>query len=70
VPGYGPGRRDTFSALSLNAAAADEGDTEELGDLLGLEDAAVEHPVDMEAVAQHWDELPHRAADPDPVLLR
>jgi DNA-directed RNA polymerase specialized sigma subunit len=60
VLGYGPGHRDTFSALSLNAPAGDEGDSEELGDLIGLEDAAVEHAVDMEAVAQHWDELPHR----------
>lgn len=50
---------DAFSALSLNAPAG-EGDSAELGDLLGLEDAALEHAVDMEAVAQHWDELPRR----------
>ena len=51
---------DAFSALSLNAPAGCEEDSAELGDLLGLEDAAVEHAVDMEAVAQHWDELPRR----------
>jgi RNA polymerase sigma-B factor len=51
---------DAFSALSLNAPAGYEEDSTELGDLLGLEDAAVEHAVDMEAVARHWDELPRR----------
>jgi RNA polymerase sigma-B factor len=52
---------DAFSTLSLNAPSGDvEEDSAELGDLLGLEDAAIEHVVDMEAVAQHWDELPRR----------
>jgi RNA polymerase sigma-B factor len=51
---------DAFSALSLNAPAGYEEDSAELGDLLGLEDAAIEHAVGMEAVAQHWDELPRR----------
>jgi RNA polymerase sigma-B factor len=51
---------DAYSALSLNAPAGYEEDSAELVDLLGLEDAAVEHAVDMEAVAQHWNELPRR----------
>ena len=37
----------------------DEGSAE-LGDLLGMEDTAVEHTVDMEAVERHWHELPRR----------
>ena len=62
---------DAFSALSLNAPAGGEEDSAELGDLLGLEDAAVEHAVDMEAVAQHWNELPRREQQIlHPALLR
>jgi RNA polymerase sigma-B factor len=49
-----------FTALSLNAPLGDDGATAELGDLLGGEDPAVDQAVSMEAVAQHWDELPAR----------
>jgi RNA polymerase sigma-B factor len=49
-----------FSALSLNAPAGESDDPSELGDLLGGDDAGVEQTVDMEAVSQHWSELPRR----------
>ena len=32
----------------------------QLAALLGMEDTAVEHTVDMEAVERHWHELPRR----------
>jgi RNA polymerase sigma-B factor len=51
---------DGFTALSLNATAGTEDDMAELGDLLGGEDAGFGQAVDMEAVAQHWSELPRR----------
>jgi RNA polymerase sigma-B factor len=49
-----------FSALSLDAPMAGREDPDELGSLLGQDDAAMDRTVDMEAVAQHWDELPQR----------
>jgi RNA polymerase sigma-B factor len=49
-----------FTALSLNAPAGESDDPGELGDLLGGEDTGVDQAVDMEAVAQHWEELPRR----------
>ncbi len=49
-----------FSTLSLDAPAGGQEDSEELGSLLGEEDAAADRAVDMEAVARHWDELPQR----------
>jgi RNA polymerase sigma-B factor len=49
-----------FTALSLDAPLAGGDDPGELGSLLGEDDAAVDRAVDMEAVAQHWDELPQR----------
>jgi len=49
-----------FSALSLDAPLAGHEDPGDLGSLLGEDDAAVDRTVDMEAVAQHWDELPQR----------
>ncbi len=51
---------DGFTALSLNSAAGNDDDASELGDLLGEEDAGYAQTVDMEAIAQHWGELPHR----------
>ncbi|HEY0936756.1 MAG TPA: sigma-70 family RNA polymerase sigma factor [Trebonia sp.] len=48
-----------FSALSLNSPVGDD-DSAELGDLLGMVDAEVDRTLDMEAVTQHWDELPRR----------
>jgi RNA polymerase sigma-B factor len=49
-----------FAALSLDAPLAGGDDPGELGSLLGEDDPAVDRAVDMEAVAQHWDELPQR----------
>ncbi len=49
-----------FSAYSLDAPLSERDDPAQLGDVLGDEDAGVEHTIDMEAVATHWDELPER----------
>jgi RNA polymerase sigma-B factor len=49
-----------FAALSLDAPIAGQDDPGTLGGLLGEEDAAVNHTVDMESVTRHWDELPRR----------
>jgi RNA polymerase sigma-B factor len=49
-----------FSALSLNAPAGHDEGSAELGDLLGIEDTAIELIVDMGAVERHWHELAHR----------
>jgi RNA polymerase sigma-B factor len=49
-----------FSAYSLDAPLSDRDDPAQLGDVLGDEDAEVEHALDMEALATHWDELPKR----------
>jgi RNA polymerase sigma-B factor len=49
-----------FSAYSLDAPLSDRDDPAQLGDVLGDEDADMEHTLDMEAVQTHWDELPER----------
>ncbi|MGH3252361.1 MAG: sigma-70 family RNA polymerase sigma factor, partial [Trebonia sp.] len=49
-----------FSAYSLDAPLSDRDDPAQLGDVLGDEDADMEHALDMEAVSTHWDELPER----------
>ncbi len=49
-----------FSAYSLDAPMSDREDPAQLGDMLGDEDANVEHAIEMEAVATHWNELPQR----------
>jgi RNA polymerase sigma-B factor len=49
-----------FSAYSLDAPLSDREDPALLGDVLGGEDAQVEHTIEMEAVATHWSELPER----------
>jgi RNA polymerase sigma-B factor len=49
-----------FSAYSLDAPLSDRDDPAQLGDVLGDEDADVEHALEMEAVATHWNELPER----------
>jgi RNA polymerase sigma factor (sigma-70 family) len=62
---------DAFSALSLNAPAGYEEGSAELGDLLGLEDAAVERTVDNGGGSAALGRVaPPRAADPHPALLR
>jgi RNA polymerase sigma-B factor len=49
-----------FSAYSLDAPLSDKDDPAQLGDVLGEEDADMEHALDMEAISTHWDELPER----------
>jgi RNA polymerase sigma-B factor len=49
-----------FTALSLEAPLAGSDDPGVLGSLLGEEDPAMDHAVDMEAVSRHWDELSRR----------
>jgi RNA polymerase sigma-B factor len=49
-----------FNAWSLDAPLGADNETASLADLLGAEDDQVEHTLDMEAVAAHWNELPER----------
>jgi RNA polymerase sigma-B factor len=49
-----------FQPASLDAPLAGRPDAASLADVLGEEDSEVEHTLDMESVATHWDELPRR----------
>jgi RNA polymerase sigma-B factor len=49
-----------FSASSLDAPLTDQEDAAVLADVLGEDDQAVEHALDMDAVQAHLDELPER----------
>jgi RNA polymerase sigma-B factor len=49
-----------FSASSLDAPLSDQDDAALLADVLGEDDHAVEHAIDMDAVQAHLDELPER----------
>ncbi|HXL89769.1 MAG TPA: SigB/SigF/SigG family RNA polymerase sigma factor [Streptosporangiaceae bacterium] len=49
-----------FSTYSLDAPLSDRDDPALLADVIGEDDAAVEHALDMEAVNTHWEELPER----------
>ena len=49
-----------FSSYSLDAPLSDRDDPAQLSDVIGDEDAEMEHTIDMEAVSTHWDELPER----------
>jgi RNA polymerase sigma-B factor len=49
-----------FSTDSLDAPVSDRVDAGQVADLLGEDDQAVEHAIDMEAVNAHLDELPER----------
>jgi RNA polymerase sigma-B factor len=49
-----------FSTYSLDAPLSDREDPALLSDLLGEDDLAVEHAIDMEALSTHWEELPER----------
>jgi RNA polymerase sigma-B factor len=49
-----------FSTYSLDAPISDRQDPALLADVLGADDEAVEHAVDMAAVETHWTELPER----------
>jgi RNA polymerase sigma-B factor len=61
--GIGEARRAglVFSAYSLDAPLSDrDDDPAQLADLLGEDDEAIEHAIDMEAVNSHLEELPER----------
>jgi RNA polymerase sigma-B factor len=49
-----------FSAASLDAPLSDQEDAAVLADVLGENDRAVEHAIDMEAVRTHLGDLPER----------
>ncbi len=49
-----------FSASSLDAPLPGQQDATLLADVLGQDDQAVEHAIDMDAVQAHLDELPER----------
>jgi RNA polymerase sigma-B factor len=49
-----------FTAYSLDAPLSESGDPGQLGDVLGEEDADLDHAIDMESVSKHWEELPQR----------
>ena len=49
-----------FAAASLDAPVSDADDAAPLADLLGEDDQAVEHAIDMQAVRTHLDDLPER----------
>ena len=49
-----------FSTYSLDAPLSDREDPALLSDVLGDDDPAVAHAIDMEAVNTHWEELPER----------
>jgi RNA polymerase sigma-B factor len=49
-----------FQSASLDAPVAGRPDAASLADVLGEEDPEVQHTLDMESVAAHWNELPRR----------
>jgi len=49
-----------FSTYSLDAPLSDRDDPALLADMLGDDDPAMAHTIDMEAVNAHWEELPER----------
>jgi RNA polymerase sigma-B factor len=49
-----------FSTYSLDAPLSDRDEPSLLSDVLGAEDPAVEHALDMTAIGTHWEELPER----------
>ena len=49
-----------FSTYSLDAPLSDREDPALLADVLGDDDPAVAHAIDMESVNTHWEELPER----------
>ena len=50
-----------FQAVSLDARVTDQADAASVGDMLGEDDASLEHAVDIESVKAHWPELDDRA---------
>ncbi len=49
-----------FHPQSLDAPVSGEAEAAAFGDLLGEDDPQVEHTLDMQAVATHWNDLPER----------
>jgi len=49
-----------FSTYSLDAPLSERDDPAQLADVLGADDEGVEHAIDMQSVAVHWEELPER----------
>jgi RNA polymerase sigma-B factor len=49
-----------FTTYSLDAPLSDREDPARLADLLGEDDLAMEHAIDMQSVNAHWAELPDR----------
>jgi RNA polymerase sigma-B factor len=49
-----------FAAASLDAPVTGDDDAAPLADLLGADDQAVEHALDMQAVRTHLEDLPER----------
>ena len=49
-----------FSTYSLDAPLSDREDPALLRDVLGADDEAMEHAIDMASVNAHWEELPER----------
>jgi RNA polymerase sigma-B factor len=49
-----------FAASSLDAPLSEAEDSAPLAEMLGEDDQAVEHAIDMEAVRTHLDDLPER----------
>src|ERR1022692_3247 len=49
-----------FQPCSLDAPLGDRPDSARLADVLGEDDSGVEHALDMQSVATHWNELPRR----------
>ena len=60
INNYDPTFGNNLTAYSLDAPLSDKEDPAQLSDVLGDEDADMEHAIDMEAVSTHWDELPER----------
>ena len=48
---------DAFAPGSLDAPASGD-DNREVGELIGIDDPAIERSTDMEAIRRHWPELP------------
>jgi RNA polymerase sigma-B factor len=49
-----------FSTYSLDAPLSDRDDPALLADMIGGDDPAMTHTIDMESVNAHWEELPER----------
>jgi len=58
--GEAEGAELAFRLRSLDAPVAADGEAEPLGELIGAEDPGIEHALDMEALWEHWAELPER----------